>query len=161
MRLGKTAGKILSLTRLSLLLPEAGSQLHLIRIIRRRSAPRYEDDAYKKQDSFHVTHCFTTALATGHCFFGGRQRRSVALDFLIFVPVCDLKPALRPPAQGRANFRVPKLWLLLSLTCLVHYAQAGTIWIDTDVSIGSPIREVDDAFALSLPLGAGGFGLCF
>ncbi|MEP6699372.1 MAG: nucleoside hydrolase [Verrucomicrobiota bacterium] len=25
---------------------------------------------------------------------------------------------------------------------------AATIWIDTDVSIGSPIREVDDAFAL-------------
>ena len=61
------------------------------------------------------------------------------MDFLIFVPICDLKPAI---------FRVPKAWLLLSLICLVHYAQAGTIWIDTDVSIGSPIREVDDAFAL-------------
>jgi inosine-uridine nucleoside N-ribohydrolase len=29
-------------------------------------------------------------------------------------------------------------------------AAAGTVWIDTDVSIGSPIREVDDAYALVL-----------
>src|SRR3954469_23166191 len=27
---------------------------------------------------------------------------------------------------------------------------AETVWIDTDVSIGSPIREVDDAYALVL-----------
>ncbi len=72
------------------------------------------------------------------------------MDFLIFVPFCDLKAALRPPAQGRANFLMRKRWLFLSLICLAHYAQAGTLWIDTDVSIGSPIREVDDAFALVL-----------
>lgn len=29
-------------------------------------------------------------------------------------------------------------------------ASAGTVWIDTDVSIGSPLREVDDAYALIL-----------
>ena len=29
-------------------------------------------------------------------------------------------------------------------------AVAETIWIDTDISIGSPVREVDDAFALLL-----------
>ena len=34
---------------------------------------------------------------------------------------------------------------ILFLACGVH---AATVWIDTDVSIGSPIREVDDAFAL-------------
>jgi inosine-uridine nucleoside N-ribohydrolase len=72
------------------------------------------------------------------------------LDFSIFVPVCDLKPALRPPAQGRAIFRVRKPCLFLSLICLAHYATAETVWIDTDISIGSPIREVDDAFALVL-----------
>src|SRR5947207_9313691 len=49
------------------------------------------------------------------------------------------------------NLRVVrKFCLFLSLICLAHYAQAGTVWIDTDVSIGSPIREVDDAFALVL-----------
>ena len=32
----------------------------------------------------------------------------------------------------------------------VRFATAGTVWIDTDVSIGSPIREVDDAYALVL-----------
>jgi inosine-uridine nucleoside N-ribohydrolase len=32
----------------------------------------------------------------------------------------------------------------------VRLAAAGTVWIDTDVSIGSPIREVDDAYALVL-----------
>ena len=31
-------------------------------------------------------------------------------------------------------------------------AAAGTVWIDTDVAIGSPIREVDDAYALVLAL---------
>ena len=29
-------------------------------------------------------------------------------------------------------------------------ARAATVWIDTDISIGSPIREVDDAYALVL-----------
>lgn len=33
---------------------------------------------------------------------------------------------------------------------LVRAAVAERIWIDTDVSIGSPIREVDDAYALAL-----------
>ena len=39
---------------------------------------------------------------------------------------------------------------ITALLCLVCNAQAETVWIDTDVSIGSPIREVDDAFALVL-----------
>jgi len=43
-----------------------------------------------------------------------------------------------------------KLLLLFALIALVWPADAGTIWIDTDVAIGSPIREVDDAFALVL-----------
>ncbi|MEY2549186.1 MAG: hypothetical protein QOD64_1768 [Verrucomicrobiota bacterium] len=33
---------------------------------------------------------------------------------------------------------------------LARLAFAETVWIDTDVSIGSPIREVDDAYALVL-----------
>jgi inosine-uridine nucleoside N-ribohydrolase len=45
---------------------------------------------------------------------------------------------------------VRKPYLFLSLICLAHYATAETVWIDTDISIGSPIREVDDAFALVL-----------
>src|ERR1700719_2440340 len=43
-----------------------------------------------------------------------------------------------------------KLTLLAFAVGLVRFAEAGTIWIDTDVSIGSPIREVDDAYALVL-----------
>jgi pyrimidine-specific ribonucleoside hydrolase len=43
-----------------------------------------------------------------------------------------------------------KLCLLGALLCLAAAADATTVWIDTDVSIGSPIREVDDAFALVL-----------
>jgi inosine-uridine nucleoside N-ribohydrolase len=43
-----------------------------------------------------------------------------------------------------------KLCLLGALLCLAGDAHATTVWIDTDVSIGSPIREVDDAFALVL-----------
>jgi pyrimidine-specific ribonucleoside hydrolase len=45
--------------------------------------------------------------------------------------------------------RLTLLALALGLTRLVD---AGTVWIDTDVSIGSPIREVDDAYALVLAL---------
>lgn len=36
------------------------------------------------------------------------------------------------------------------MLCLAHYAGAERVWIDTDLSIGSPIREVDDAYALVL-----------
>ena len=43
-----------------------------------------------------------------------------------------------------------KRCVFLGLICLARYAQAATVWIDTDVAIGSPIREVDDAFALIL-----------
>ena len=39
--------------------------------------------------------------------------------------------------------------LAVTLACL-RFAAAETVWIDTDVSIGSPIREVDDAYALVL-----------
>ncbi|MEY2563328.1 MAG: hypothetical protein QOH88_1521 [Verrucomicrobiota bacterium] len=45
---------------------------------------------------------------------------------------------------------MPVLWALLALLGLAAAAQAATVWIDTDVSIGSPIREVDDAYALVL-----------
>lgn len=43
--------------------------------------------------------------------------------------------------------RICRVILLLFLARIVT---AGTVWIDTDVSIGSPIREVDDAYALVL-----------
>ena len=43
-----------------------------------------------------------------------------------------------------------KLCAFLAILYLVSSAPAATVWIDTDVSIGSPIREVDDAFALVL-----------
>jgi inosine-uridine nucleoside N-ribohydrolase len=36
----------------------------------------------------------------------------------------------------------------LFLAGAIHPAPPKDVWIDTDVSIGSPIREVDDAFAL-------------
>ncbi len=41
------------------------------------------------------------------------------------------------------------VWLLVYLS-LPALARATTVWIDTDISIGSPLREVDDAFALLL-----------
>ncbi|MEY2561603.1 MAG: hypothetical protein QOG51_2018 [Verrucomicrobiota bacterium] len=40
--------------------------------------------------------------------------------------------------------------LLCAVLGLARIASAHTVWIDTDVSIGSPIREVDDAYALVL-----------
>lgn len=43
-----------------------------------------------------------------------------------------------------------KLCVVAALICFAHAAAAADIWIDSDVSIGSPIREVDDAYALVL-----------
>ena len=45
-----------------------------------------------------------------------------------------------------------KLCVVAALICSAHAAAATAIWIDSDVSIGSPIREVDDAYALVLAL---------
>jgi len=45
-----------------------------------------------------------------------------------------------------------RLALLAAVIGCARLAAAGTVWIDTDVSIGSPIREVDDAYALVLAL---------
>jgi inosine-uridine nucleoside N-ribohydrolase len=44
------------------------------------------------------------------------------------------------------------LALLGAVLGCARFAAAGMVWIDTDVSIGSPIREVDDAYALVLAL---------
>lgn len=43
-----------------------------------------------------------------------------------------------------------KLCILVAILLLARGARAETVWIDTDVSIGSPIREVDDAYAVAL-----------
>jgi inosine-uridine nucleoside N-ribohydrolase len=43
-----------------------------------------------------------------------------------------------------------RLALLGAVLGCARLAVAGTVWIDTDVSIGSPFREVDDAYALVL-----------
>ena len=43
-----------------------------------------------------------------------------------------------------------KLAVIIAIICAAQAAAARTVWIDTDVSIGSPIREVDDAYALLL-----------
>lgn len=43
-----------------------------------------------------------------------------------------------------------KLCVCFALFCLAHHARAERVWLDTDLSIGSPIREVDDAYALVL-----------
>lgn len=45
-----------------------------------------------------------------------------------------------------------KLRLLLLVLSAAVSAQGKTVWIDTDPSIGSPVREVDDAYALLLAL---------
>lgn len=43
-----------------------------------------------------------------------------------------------------------KLYVIALAACFAQRAAATTVWIDTDVSIGSPVREVDDAYALVL-----------
>lgn len=50
----------------------------------------------------------------------------------------------------RFRRRMRKLIFFIPIFCAIRLASAGTVWIDTDVSIGSPIREVDDAYALIL-----------
>jgi pyrimidine-specific ribonucleoside hydrolase len=47
---------------------------------------------------------------------------------------------------------VRKLYVFAAVALFLRGAAAATVWIDTDVSIGSPIREVDDAYALVLAL---------
>src|SRR2546430_13239741 len=44
------------------------------------------------------------------------------------------------------------LTVLLIFLAGIRFAAAGAVWIDTDVSIGSPIREVDDAYAIVVAL---------
>ena len=44
------------------------------------------------------------------------------------------------------------LRLLGAVLGLARVVSANTVWIDTDVSIGSPIREVDDALTRSSSL---------
>jgi inosine-uridine nucleoside N-ribohydrolase len=45
---------------------------------------------------------------------------------------------------------VRKALLFAAVLALARVAVAERVWIDTDVSIGSPFREVDDAYALVL-----------
>src|SRR5438874_2307307 len=52
--------------------------------------------------------------------------------------------------RRRAGLNLGRFILILLLAGLTSPAQAKNIWIDTDVSIGSPIREADDGFALIL-----------
>jgi len=49
----------------------------------------------------------------------------------------------------RVSCGMRKLAILVAIIA-AQAAAARTVWIDTDVSIGSPIREVDDAYALLL-----------
>jgi len=45
-----------------------------------------------------------------------------------------------------------KLFVFAAVVCFAHGAVAAAVWIDSDVAIGSPIRDVDDAYALVLAL---------
>jgi inosine-uridine nucleoside N-ribohydrolase len=55
-------------------------------------------------------------------------------------------------AQGKSarflQFTVSLFFLFFG--CALPCAKATTVWLDTDASIGSPFREVDDAFAILL-----------
>lgn len=57
-------------------------------------------------------------------------------------------------AQGKSarflQFTVSIFFLFFG--CALPCAKATTVWLDTDASIGSPFREVDDAFAILLAL---------
>ena len=57
-------------------------------------------------------------------------------------------------AQGKSTrfLQFTVLIFFLFPGCALPCAKATTVWLDTDASIGSPIREVDDAFALLLAL---------
>jgi purine nucleosidase/pyrimidine-specific ribonucleoside hydrolase len=57
-------------------------------------------------------------------------------------------------AQGKsARFLQFGVWsFLLFFGSALPCAKATTVWLDTDASIGSPFREVDDAFAILLAL---------
>ncbi len=48
-----------------------------------------------------------------------------------------------------------RVFCALSVFCAAAPALAQRVWIDTDVAIGSPLREVDDAFALGLTFHSG------
>ena len=55
--------------------------------------------------------------------------------------------------MGFATGKLPgvrKLYVIALVACFAQKAMGTAVWIDSDVSIGSPIREVDDAFALVL-----------
>lgn len=45
-----------------------------------------------------------------------------------------------------------KLYVFAALIAFAQGAGAAAVWIDSDVAIGSPIRDVDDAYALVLAL---------
>ncbi len=62
-----------------------------------------------------------------------------------------------PVSAGGApakSFRLRRGWLLLAgLVLALSTTQAArVVWIDTDLSLGSPLREVDDAYALIVAL---------
>lgn len=59
-----------------------------------------------------------------------------------------------PIAQGKSTrlLRFTVSIFLLFCGCGLPCAKATTVWLDTDASIGSPFREVDDAFAILLAL---------
>ncbi|MFZ1217952.1 MAG: nucleoside hydrolase [Chthoniobacterales bacterium] len=52
--------------------------------------------------------------------------------------------------RRRAGLSLGRLIFILLLAGLTGPAEARDVWIDTDVSLGSPIREADDGFALML-----------
>lgn len=54
--------------------------------------------------------------------------------------------------EGRRGRIWPCRWAVIgcAFAWALQSASAATVWIDTDPSIGSPFREVDDAFALIL-----------
>jgi inosine-uridine nucleoside N-ribohydrolase len=57
-------------------------------------------------------------------------------------------------AQGKSAriLQVTVSIFFLIFGCALPGANATTVWLDTDASIGSPFREVDDAFAILLAL---------
>jgi pyrimidine-specific ribonucleoside hydrolase len=56
-------------------------------------------------------------------------------------------------AQGKtARLLQIAVSIFLLFGCGLPCARATTVWLDTDASIGSPFREVDDAFAIVLAL---------
>lgn len=88
------------------------------------------------------------AFATGQYFL--ELLRSESIGQALIEPMQSIPDFPAGLRLNRVIFTMRRFCLSLALICAAHCARAETVWIDTDASIGSPFREVDDGYALLL-----------